>query len=127
MVTQSGLYSAAAALVAALYIHLMRRLAKGLKRKFHPTPDGLAMLPIVALTIGLLYLELLTVQAWMPGRADEIGSATFLGLALGRMVPVPGGGAVMSFGLGRENSGSDDGTDAGSDTGADGGDGGSGH
>jgi hypothetical protein len=98
MITQASLYCAAAALIAALYFHFILRLARVLKRKFHIPTMGLAMLPLIVLTIALLYLELVILQSWLPALAEDIGGASLLGLTIGRMVPGPGGGAFMGFG-----------------------------
>jgi uncharacterized membrane protein YgcG len=126
MITQASLYCAAAALGAAFYLHVALRLAPSLKRKLHLPTVGWAMLPLILLMIGLLYLELVIVQSTAPGLVDEIGSATFLGLAIGRLLPVPGGrGPAFGFGRSDDDGGFDNG-DGGSD-GGEGGDGGSGH
>jgi hypothetical protein len=80
------------------------------------------MLLFIALMIALLYLELVIVQSTAPGLVDDIGSATFIGLAIGRLVPVPGGGG-SGLRFGSENN--DGGIDNGSNDDADDGD--SGH
>jgi hypothetical protein len=97
VITQAGLYCAASALAAAVYVHAMLRLARVVKRKFHFATVNAAMLPFVALMVVLIYLELLAVHDCAPDFEEAIGSATFLGLAVGRFVPVPGSSSRLGF------------------------------
>ncbi|GAB0115780.1 hypothetical protein [Acidisoma sp. C75] len=123
MITQTGLFCAAAALIAALYSHATMRLAVWLKRKFHLPRMGLAMLPIAGLTIGLLYLAFLLLQSFYARAVGSIGSATFLGLIIGRFVPAPGlRGSGLGFG--GDSSFADESGEAGDEGSDDDGDGG---
>lgn len=115
MITQTAIYCAAAALIAALYVQVMLRMARIVKRKFHFSSVNAAMLPFVGLMVALIYLELLAIHDWAPGLEGAIGSATFLGLALGRVLSFAGG-AGFSFGGGdMADDGFGDDSDGGSD------------
>ncbi|MCB8881029.1 hypothetical protein ACELLULO517_12355 [Acidisoma cellulosilytica] len=119
MITQTGIYCAAAALIAAIYLRVMVRLAPVLKRKLHFSSVNAAMLPLVLLLFALIYLELRAVHDWAPGFEDAIGTATFFGLAIGRILPFPGGGGSMRFGFGDDDMSDSDGDfDGDSDSGS---------
>ncbi len=65
---------------------------------------GWAMLPVIALTIGLLYLEGVIIHVWLPALEGDIGGASLLGLGIGQLVSRPGGGLRMGFGSGSDDS-----------------------
>ncbi|MCB8873972.1 hypothetical protein [Acidisoma silvae] len=109
MISQTALYCAAAALAAALYHHGLRRLALVVRRKFRISTTNLAMLPLFLATAVLLCLEIWALQTWAPDFAGAIGSATFLGLAIGSLVPISGtAGSSFGTGFGGDDDSSDD-------------------
>jgi hypothetical protein len=121
MITQASLYCAGAALIAALYFKFILRFAVILKRKFHLPTTGLAMLPLIGFTIGLLYLEGVVIHSCLPALEGDIGGATLLGLGIGQLVSGPRG--VFRTGFGPDG----DDSDIGGGDSSDGGDGGGGH
>lgn len=76
----------------------MPKLGRVLRRKARLSSLSLAILPLFLLLIPLLAGEYWLMQSLMPTLAGAAASASFIGLAIGRLIPQAGGASGFGFG-----------------------------
>jgi len=88
MITYPAFTYAAAALLAALWIHFATRGAMIIRRRLRITSRDAVMIPVIVLTVGLLWGQYALMQSTDAALSQPVVAASIFGLAIGRFVPL---------------------------------------